>query len=77
MPGMDGLEATRRIRQEPGLQNTPILALTALAMPSDRERCFEAGMDGLTRAHISKPVNLKQLVRTIGLHLAKNTDSGT
>ncbi len=65
MPGMDGLEATRYIRQEVTLQSTPILALTALAMPSDRERCLAAGMND----YISKPVNLKQLVKTIEAYL--------
>jgi PAS domain S-box-containing protein len=61
MPRMDGLEATRKLRSEPDFRYTPIIALTALAMPSDRERCLEAGMD----EYISKPVNLKALIKII------------
>ncbi|HSL44771.1 MAG TPA: PAS domain S-box protein [Anaerolineales bacterium] len=61
MPRMDGLEATRRLRSEPEFRYTPIIALTALAMPNDRERCLAAGMD----EYISKPINLKALVRII------------
>ncbi|HEX6268894.1 MAG TPA: PAS domain S-box protein [Anaerolineales bacterium] len=61
MPRMDGLEATRRLRSEPDFAETPIIALTALAMPSDRERCISAGMND----YMSKPINLKELVKTI------------
>jgi PAS domain S-box-containing protein len=61
MPRMDGLEATRRLRGEPGMKHIPIVAVTALAMPNDRERCLAAGMN----EYITKPVNLKALVRTI------------
>lgn len=58
MPVMDGLEATRRLRLEEGLQNVPIIALTALTMPGDQDRCLEAGAD----LYFSKPVSLKMLV---------------
>jgi PAS domain S-box-containing protein len=61
MPRMDGLEATRTLRSDPEFEETPIIALTALAMPSDRERCIRAGMND----YMSKPVNLKELVKTI------------
>jgi PAS domain S-box-containing protein len=61
LPEMDGLEATRRLRQDPALRLTPIVALTALAMPGDRERCLEAGMDD----YLSKPLGLKELHRTL------------
>jgi len=70
MPGMDGLEATRLIRQEESLQNVPIIAMTALAMSSDREHCLAAGMND----YISKPVNLKQLVRLIKIHLPDSSE---
>ncbi|RPJ22356.1 MAG: response regulator, partial [Chloroflexi bacterium] len=61
MPRMDGLEATRKLKAEPDFRYTPIIALTALAMPSDRERCLAAGMD----EYLSKPINLKALVKVI------------
>jgi CheY-like chemotaxis protein len=61
MPGMDGLEAIQRIRREPTLAEVPIVALTALAMKGDQDRCITAGADD----YLSKPVNLGLLVTTI------------
>jgi CheY-like chemotaxis protein len=58
MPEMDGLQAIRRIRQEASLGSIPIIALTALAMPGDRERCLEAGANG----YLVKPVHFKELL---------------
>lgn len=65
MPGLNGLEATRRIRTEVRLTHVPIIALTALAMPEDRERCLAAGAND----YLSKPVSLKKLVGMIDTHL--------
>lgn len=57
MPGMDGLEVIRRLRLLPKFATTPILALTALVMPGDRERCLAAG----ATHYITKPIDLKAL----------------
>jgi CheY-like chemotaxis protein len=66
MPVMDGLEAIKQIRQIPMLVNVPIIALTALAMTDDRDRCLTAGAN----EYIAKPVKLKQLAATIHQLLA-------
>ena len=61
MPIMDGLEATRCLRADARFRSVPIVALTALAMPGDRERCLQAGVS----EYLSKPVSLRQLVKMI------------
>ncbi|WOD36970.1 PAS domain S-box protein [Nodosilinea sp. E11] len=61
MPGMDGLEAIGHIRRDPSLDEVPVIALTSLAMPGDRDRCLAAG----ATEYLSKPVRLKQLVEII------------
>lgn len=66
MPVMDGLEATRILRQNPRYRSLPILAMTAHAMTGDRERCLQAGMDG----YLSKPIQSAQLVAAVEKHLA-------
>ncbi|MDA0266965.1 MAG: PAS domain S-box protein [Cyanobacteria bacterium] len=61
LPGMDGLEVTRRIRKYPGLQDLPIVATTALARQRDRDRCLQAGMQD----YLSKPINSAELVSVL------------
>ena len=64
MPGMDGLETTRRLRRQEGdhrASRVPVIAMTASAMPGDRARCLDAGMDDF----ITKPVSLAALGRVL------------
>jgi CheY-like chemotaxis protein len=61
MPVMDGLTAIQKIRQTRPLATLPIIALTALAMEGDRERCFQAGAND----YLSKPVKLRELLELI------------
>lgn len=69
MPEMDGLEATRLIRQrEQGSErHIPIIAMTAHALTGDRERCLASGMD----EYLSKPIRPRQLVEMIALATGK------
>jgi PAS domain S-box-containing protein len=68
MPGMDGLEATRKIRSaQAEFRDTPIIALTAYAMSGDREKFLQAGMDG----YLAKPVDNEDLLRVLTRHLGK------
>ena len=52
MPGMDGYEFARRFKADAALASTPLVAVTALAMPADRKRAEEAGFDG----YVTKPI---------------------
>lgn len=67
MPLMDGFTATRIIRQELGLKDLPIIAMTANAMSSDRDDCLAAGMN----AHVGKPFHLDQLVTLLKQHVKR------
>ena len=67
MPHLDGYEATREIRRrERGGRRTPIVAMTAAALPADRERCLEAGMDD----HTTKPLRGAALDAVLTRYLA-------
>jgi CheY-like chemotaxis protein len=68
MPGMDGLEATRIIRQKEQERggHVVIIAMTAHTMPEDKEECFQSGMDN----YISKPIVFDELLALIEKHAA-------
>lgn len=67
LPGIDGLEATRRIRVLPGNAQVPIVALTANVLPEDVTRCMEAGMSG----HLGKPVAAGEMRQLLARWFAK------
>lgn len=69
MPRVDGLTAIQQIRLNPALAHIPIVALTALAMDGDRDRCIAAGASD----YLSKPVKLKTLLSNIQFWLTKQT----
>jgi two-component system sensor histidine kinase/response regulator len=74
MPELDGIETTRRLKADPKLARIPVIALTAHAMTSDRERFLEAGMDD----YLSKPIEEGALWRVLSRWLpAKGTEKGT
>lgn len=61
IPELDGLTVIRQLRREAMFNNTPIVTLTALAMPGDRDRCLEAGAN----EYLSKPIQLRKLVTVV------------
>ena len=71
MPIMDGFETMEAMRQDTAMQDTPIIALTAKAMRSDREKCLEAGASD----YISKPLNMDQLFSLMRVWLTKQVNN--
>ena len=67
MPVLDGLEAIRQLRANPNMHAVPIIALTALAMPGDREHCLAAGAD----EYMSKPFAIRELLTTMAALLQR------
>ena len=65
LPGLDGYEATRRIKADERVSKIPIVALTAYAMKGDREKTFEAGCSG----HIEKPIDPTNFVQKVKMYL--------
>src|SRR5207244_1934797 len=68
LPGIDGLELTRRIKADPVTRDIAIIAVTAYAMKGDREKALEAGCDD----YVSKPIDTRALPAVIARH-AKGT----
>jgi CheY-like chemotaxis protein len=67
LPGIDGVEALERMRQNERTASIPVLALTAQAMSGDRERFLEAGFDG----YLAKPVDVRELIETVREHCSR------
>lgn len=61
MPNMDGYEAIPKIKNIPGRESLPVIAVTAQAMVGDREKCLKAGADG----YISKPIDVDMLLKLL------------
>jgi len=71
LPGVNGLELTQQIRQQPQWQDLPIVATTALAQPQDRDRCLAAGMQD----YLSKPINHADLVAVLARYTCGQTSA--
>jgi len=67
LPGMDGHQALARLRADPDTQRVPVVALTASAMPMDRERALSAGFDGF----LEKPISVREFPDQVRRHLRK------
>jgi len=68
IPKIDGYEVTRRIKEDDGLKDVPVIALTAHAMKGDKEKALEAGCDG----YIAKPFSVRELPILIESFLKKD-----
>ncbi len=73
LPGMDGLEIARIMKNTPELASIPTIALTANAMHGDRERCLAAGCD----AYIAKPIARQELYNALNRFLLSDTQVST
>ena len=71
MPDMDGLTATRRIREMPGLADLPIVAMTASVLQDERDACYAAGMN----THLGKPLDTGLMYSTLLHWQRKRADS--
>ncbi|HSD89386.1 MAG TPA: response regulator [Kofleriaceae bacterium] len=65
MPGVDGLELTRRLKADPATRGIKIIAVTAYAMKGDEEKALAAGCDG----YVTKPIDTRALPQLIARHL--------
>ncbi len=68
LPGMDGLEATRKLKEEPTTRDIPVVAVTSYAMKGDREKALAAGCSG----YITKPIDKDTFVREVATVLGSS-----
>lgn len=73
LPGMDGLAATALLKQDPATAKIPVIALTAMAMKEDKEKCQIAGCDG----YIAKPLRYRELYAAIDTLLTNSAGLST
>lgn len=72
LPGIDGYEALRLLRQDPGFGDVPVVAVTAFAMTTDRERTSREGFDG----YLGKPISVRELPDQVRSFLGKGRSDG-
>lgn len=65
LPGLDGLSATRILKEDPETKDIPVVALTAHAMEGDDEKALNAGCDG----YIPKPIDTRSFVKAVAMYL--------
>jgi CheY-like chemotaxis protein len=70
LPGMDGLELTRRLRADPSLNDVVILAVTAYAMEADEQKALDAGCDG----YVAKPMDTRSLPNVVRAYLDREVN---
>jgi two-component system cell cycle response regulator DivK len=73
LPGINGIEALKKLRETDATRRIPVLAFTASVMPQDRREIMEAGFDGF----VSKPINLKEFIATVAKALTGDPSGGT
>ena len=71
LPGMDGLEATRRLKQNPATASIPVVAVSASVMSGDEAKAFAAGCCG----YISRPIDTRQFAKTVAGYLVSTAHS--
>ncbi|TAK46064.1 MAG: response regulator [Betaproteobacteria bacterium] len=73
LPGMNGIQALKKLRESDATRAIPVLAFTASVMPQDRREIMDAGFDGF----VAKPVNLKEFVAAIAKALGNDPVAGS
>ncbi|OGA18629.1 MAG: hypothetical protein A3I63_03315 [Betaproteobacteria bacterium RIFCSPLOWO2_02_FULL_66_14] len=73
LPGMNGIQALKKLRENEATRGIPVLAFTASVMPQDRREIMEAGFDGF----VAKPINLKEFIATVAAALDKDPAGGS
>ncbi|CAN5205999.1 response regulator [soil metagenome] len=71
LPGIDGLELTRRLKADPATRQIPVVAVTAYAMKGDHEKALAAGCDD----YVTKPIDTRSLPAVIARHVARSERS--
>jgi two-component system, cell cycle response regulator DivK len=71
LPGMDGLEATRKLKLSPATRDIPVIAVTSYALNGDREMAHAAGCAG----YVTKPIDKNTFIEEVAAHLAKRLGS--
>ena len=66
LPGMDGLEATKKLKEQPGTADIPVIAVTSYAMKGDREKALAAGCAGYVTKPIDKNIFIEEVAARLG-----------
>ena len=69
LPGMDGLEVTRKLKEQPATADIPVIAVTSYAMKGDREKALAAGCVG----YVTKPIDKKIFIDEVAAHLGNKS----